>query len=334
MMPACRCAVLPDHIYACDPSGACDPGFTCIAGFCEPAVDGGTDAGCSRLTCTAEQCGSVGDGCGGMLDCGACQPPFSCGLHQPNRCGCDPITSASQACPRSDDGGISSGSITLDNCGTFQTFTCGPACASGTCSDNFCCAAETEAALCASAGYHCGSATAVDHCGVHRSLSCGFCPATTTCVSSDIGSTCVPANCLPETDAEFCDRHGANCGTLTANDSCGQKRTDVLCGGACDAGGCDASVPNECQCQPVLHGCIEEDQCCSGHSCNMQGLCCTVLRGICQDDGECCSGSCATGACCVGPGISCVGDLDCCSGSCNSDGGCAPYATSDGGGPL
>jgi hypothetical protein len=45
-------------------------------------------SGCVPQTCHAlgAQCGSVGDGCGGMLDCGACTGNRVCGFDKPNHC--------------------------------------------------------------------------------------------------------------------------------------------------------------------------------------------------------------------------------------------------------
>jgi hypothetical protein len=45
-------------------------------------------SGCVPQTCHAlgAQCGSVGDGCGGTLDCGACTGSRVCGFDKPNHC--------------------------------------------------------------------------------------------------------------------------------------------------------------------------------------------------------------------------------------------------------
>src|SRR5262249_25522951 len=59
------------------------------------AHDGGGDA-CKPTTCAAGMCGMVGDGCGGMLDCGSsCPAGQTCGGGgTPNVCGpnCTPKT--------------------------------------------------------------------------------------------------------------------------------------------------------------------------------------------------------------------------------------------------
>jgi hypothetical protein len=55
-----------------------------------PSADGGEDHAppCAPKTCTAlgAQCGSVSDGCGGLLDCGVCKTGQVCGGTQPNHC--------------------------------------------------------------------------------------------------------------------------------------------------------------------------------------------------------------------------------------------------------
>jgi hypothetical protein len=50
---------------------------------------GGERPDCSPTTCTrlgATYCGVIGDGCGGTLDCGACQGTLVCGSRTPNVC--------------------------------------------------------------------------------------------------------------------------------------------------------------------------------------------------------------------------------------------------------
>jgi hypothetical protein len=44
---------------------------------------------CSPTTCVAAgaECGFIGDGCGGALDCGTCAGGKTCGFSSPNKCG-------------------------------------------------------------------------------------------------------------------------------------------------------------------------------------------------------------------------------------------------------
>ncbi len=58
--------------------------------------------------------------------------------------------------------------------------------------------------------------------------------------------------CVPEDEAAFCTRLGKNCGTVTANDNCGARRTVAscgVCGSYYDSCG-GAGVPNTCGCTP------------------------------------------------------------------------------------
>lgn len=53
---------------------------------------------CTPMTCTEARsnCGEVPDGCGGVLDCGTCRAPETCGgFGTPNVCGCTPVSCAS-----------------------------------------------------------------------------------------------------------------------------------------------------------------------------------------------------------------------------------------------
>ncbi|HNO68377.1 MAG TPA: hypothetical protein PKI49_07695, partial [Pseudomonadota bacterium] len=58
----------------------------CVAGTCKTT-------GCTPLTvdqaCTVNgyNCGPVGDGCGGTVNCGTCPSGQSCGVFGPNKCG-------------------------------------------------------------------------------------------------------------------------------------------------------------------------------------------------------------------------------------------------------
>src|SRR4051812_11981301 len=55
--------------------------------FAVPSTD---DGGCGLRTCAGENanCGPIGDGCGGMIDCGQCTAPERCGGGgMPSRCG-------------------------------------------------------------------------------------------------------------------------------------------------------------------------------------------------------------------------------------------------------
>src|SRR5262249_1748981 len=98
------------------------------------------------------------------------------------------------------------------------------------------------------------------------------------------------------------------------------------CGGS-DTCGCSSAVLNTMVIPMVwVSGtCAVDADCCDAVSCTHYhylgtqiGTCCNQVGGDCQNDGECCTGSCVNGACsCVPVGeYSCYSDGDCCTGSC------------------
>jgi hypothetical protein len=143
----------------CAPSTTCDSNGQCVSS-CVPKA-------CASL---GYSCGSASDGCGGTLNCGSCQPGYSCSSGQ---CvaGCVPTTcaAANYLC----------GTIT-DGCG--GTLNCG-SCASGqTCSSGRCVAACSPSC----SGKVCGTDGCGGSCGTCASglvCSSGQCVATTNCVS-------------------------------------------------------------------------------------------------------------------------------------------------------
>ena len=160
-----------------------------------PLVDACVPAGCSPL-----RCGHVGDGCGAILDCGACSPPEWCGGGGvPNRCG-------GASGDAGGDVGADIGSVDADGG----------------------CVAKT----CASLSYVCGGLLD-DGCG--RELHCGNCPEGMSCVRIactrciEVCQTCVGLGA----DCGFVgDGLGGvlDCGTCTAPATCGGGGTPNKCG--------------------------------------------------------------------------------------------------------
>ena len=210
----------------------------------EPAVspEPGEPDVCVPLTCdeAGAGCGSLADGCGGILDCGTCAEGLTCGAGAPNVCGegsCEPLTC--------DDEGRECGQMS-DGCSTVLD--CG-ACDDGTCSPQGVCCAPTT--TCDDA--ECGDID--DGCG--HVLNCGGCPAGETCGGTS-PNTCSSEMCTPTT----CAAVGAECGALS--DGCGA----VLACGECDApttcGG--AGVDNQC-------GATCDLGCPVGFTCSTLGSC-------------------------------------------------------------
>ncbi|MBL8954720.1 MAG: hypothetical protein JNK82_28340 [Myxococcaceae bacterium] len=304
MLTSCRLATFDETLtYRCGPAGECEAGLVCRDGFCEvPGIV--EDAGCVPHGCFPDDCSAqVDDGCGGVIDCGPCMTGLVCGALRPNKCDCVKADAGAQVCQQPGPGQLGCGTKAHDNCGTVETFTCGGDCPGNMrCFENVCCLPPTEAELCTSAHFGCGRGEVIDRCGVRRVLDCGLCGMGQRCHADDVGSQCVPSTsmCEAENDPELCDARGANCGTVSTVDRCGVART-VSCGGACDAGACTSSQPNQCACQPLRAGCMLASQCCTGLLCSAAGLCCVGDGQACGDDADCCgSGSCELGICCAG----------------------------------
>jgi hypothetical protein len=139
----------------------------CLGSFCAPAT-------CATFGLS---CGTVGDGCGNMLDCGSCPPGETCGGGGPGVCGkmpCAPLTCASLGFECGTWGDGCGG--TLD-CGTCDP--CTPACGQGGVRGqcpvklvSFC-----MPTTCADEGIACGPTS--DGCGAP--LDCGACPTPLSC---------------------------------------------------------------------------------------------------------------------------------------------------------
>lgn len=102
--------------------GDCPAGTTCGANGVEnqcgsliqdagpevgDAADG-SEGGCPPLTCVqlGAECGIAPDGCGGVVDCGACPDGQTCGAAGPNQCG---YIDGSQDAADADDGDVGAG---------------------------------------------------------------------------------------------------------------------------------------------------------------------------------------------------------------------------------
>jgi hypothetical protein len=114
----------------------------------------------------------------------------------------------------------------VDSCGFERTIESCGTCGDGeACTDGACvCVPETDAELCADAGFVCGELTIVDACGFDRTVvSCGGCGTGTTCEEG----ACVV---LAQSDAELCQDVGATCGAILAEDATGEVRRVASCG--------------------------------------------------------------------------------------------------------
>lgn len=207
---------------SCTAPAVCSGGGTTNVCACTAETD---MAFCTRV---GRQCGPVTatDACGmaRTVDCGSCAAPNSCGGGgTANMCGCT-MESDTAICTRLN---ATCGTVTAMSCGVQRTVSCGTCTMPSTCGGggtvNVCaCAAETDTAFCTRLGKTCGSVTAADSCGQMRTASCGTCAMPATCGGGGTVNVC---GCAGETDVAFCMRVGAQCGPVTAADTCGLMRT-------------------------------------------------------------------------------------------------------------
>jgi hypothetical protein len=190
---------------------------------------------CTPTTCAAQNihCGPAGNGCGGLLDCGSCTSPQTCGGGgQPSVCGaptCTPKTCGQQAIQC---GPAGDGCGNLLQCGTCPAGqTCGGGGMSGVCGSGTC-----TSKTCAQQAIQCGPAG--DGCG--NLLQCGPCPAGQTCGGGGTPGVC-GGSCNPKTCAQLgfdCGPAGdgcgnqIDCGTCSAPQTCGGGGTPNVCGGS------------------------------------------------------------------------------------------------------
>jgi len=196
---------------------------------------------CTPRTCQQQNanCGQTGDGCGGIIACGACTAPQTCGGGGvPSQCGggggsCTPTTCAAQ---NANCGPISDGCNGVLQCGTCTApQTCGGGgtpsrCGGGTTSDAGTCAPRT----CTAVNANCGAVA--DGCG--GILQCGNCPPGQTCGGGGMPNRCGGTGCTPRT----CQDANANCGAVA--DGCGGVIQCGTCTAPDTCGG--AGLPNRC----------------------------------------------------------------------------------------
>jgi hypothetical protein len=263
--------------------------------------DGG---GCIPLTCAqaGANCGPIGDGCGGALDCGTCASGQSCGgAGTPSVCGvkfvgadggtadgavtCKPRTCADAG---ADCGPIGDGCGGIVQCGTCSSpLLCGGAGTPSVCGNPFArdgavCAPRT----CADLGANCGPIG--DGCG--GTVDCGTCSGAYICGGGGTPSVCGNpyvgdggAACTPRTCADV----GANCGPVGdgcgGTVDCGTCSSPYLCGGG--------GTPNRCG-NPYADD--------AGVVCKPQT--CATANANCGLIGDGCGGTLGCGSC-IAPDI-------------------------------
>lgn len=271
---------------------------------------------CEDLDAT---CGYRADGCGGLLDCGQCDAPDTCGGGgTPNECG--------HSCPLTTCGarGANCG-IIGDGCG--GQLDCGdctaPAICGGGGTKNVCGVPACTPRSCASVGATCGPIS--DGCG--GTVNCGTCSGGQTCGGGGTPNTCGTGSCSPKT----CMSEGAECGFI--GDGCGGT---VSCG-SCPSGQiCGAGGPNVCGGGCVPRECSDVSATCGfiGDGCGGVLDCGTCTApAVCGGGGtpSQCGGSCSPRTCssanatCGAISDGCGGTLSC--GTCPAGQTCGAGGT-------
>ena len=272
-------------------------GFSKCGGTIDDTQPDGAPA-CAATTCEAlgYTCGTAGDGCGGVLQCGTCNSPQYCGGGGFSKCGGNNGLAV--------DGG---NPCTAQTC-TSLGFDCGPAgdgCGNllqcGSCAPpGYCggggpdkCGGSTYVApdggvvcnpqTCATLGYTCG--VAADGCG--GALQCGTCTAPEFCggggydkcggsdgLEPDGAVACTPETCLSL---------GATCGTV--GNGCGGA---LECGTCASPEYCGGGGPSKCGSNPDLGA----D---GGPTCTPTT--CAALHYTCGPAGNGCGGLLQCGTC-------------------------------------
>ena len=216
--------------------GPCPSGDICTNGQCEPS-------GCTpATTCPANvHCGQWGDGCGGLITCGSCTPPQTCGGGGVNGAcgGSDAGACVPQACPaniKCGPYGDGCGGLVPGGCGTCPPGeTCGGGGVNGMCG-----APPQDGSACTPQGcpanIQCGPWG--DGCGGLVPGGCGVCPAGQTCGGGGVNGMCGGGMCNPLT----CSGLGFNCGMT--GDGCGNTLDCGTCPSGLTCGG--GGVANVC----------------------------------------------------------------------------------------
>jgi hypothetical protein len=317
--------------------GTCTAPATCGGGG-TPSVCGYPDGGsCSAKTCAQlnVSCGPTGNGCGGVIECGTCTAPATCGgggvageCGYPDA-GCTPRTCAnfpSTTCGEQSDG-----------CGG-HTANCNPCtlpstCGGGGIADE--CGypdAGCTPVSCSALGFQCGYGA--NGCG-GVTAECGVCAAGSSCISNhcvivDAGSSCVPKSCTEL--AIQCGQTDNGCGTLLSCATCPTGETCVFNQCVSPDGG--ACTPLTCANFPATT-CGEQSDGCGGHTadCNPCAAPATCGGGgVPNQCGYPDAGGCVPLTCASFPAATCGPQADGCGGVTAFCNPCTSPATCGGGG--
>ncbi len=200
--------------------------------------------------CDGRECGPVGDGCGGSINCGTCEDGERCGLDEPFQCGTVPVSDDEMCNALFDSCEEAGAECGLAGNGCGGTLDCGECDAGEICGIQEpgqcdpppeCEPLEPEVA--------CDGRCGVVANGCDEDVSGGLidcsdydeyvCPAGTICGGAGISNECgnAASTCLPMDQVLACD--GRACGVVSdgcnSSFSCGDCTSDSQCiAGACE----------------------------------------------------------------------------------------------------
>lgn len=264
------CGGCPDG-EECGRGGPSRCGPTCTPRTCaELAPPGTTSCDAGSPAASGCFCGTTDDGCGGALDCGACNADLGegCGAGgRPNLCATPPCVPSTcetlgRSCGEASDG-----------CG--GTLTC------GRCSDD-----PTQACTAGSAGACGGAAACVAEC-----------PIGEACGAAGACEFVCRTSCLDFSPARSCGAQSDGCGGMIGCGRCPDGAACTVGSGECGAGvACEADCPSgeSCGGGGTPHECGAPP--CVPRTCADVGADCGALSDGCGVDLDC--GACPTGEIC------------------------------------
>jgi hypothetical protein len=294
-----ECGVEGDGCGGSYECGSCKNGEVCgvLKAFrCDkPVVDNPESCPAQIDSCAAAdaECGVVGNGCGGLIDCdeetGGCEEGSLCGLGGAQKCGaidaCAPLTKADACdgvCGQVSNGcgvEVNDGLINCPACPDGQA--CGASGVPNVCGDaSNACEPMPKAQACEDR--ECGAASD----GCTGSVSCGTCASGTQCNDG----ICTPL-CHEVAKADACK--SKECGQVS--DGCGGS---YACGTCADGEACGLLAPFQCDIIPPSE-CVPrtESEGCNGKECGKvydgcgtaakNVIDCSSVNGGCDTDDYC-----------------------------------------------
>jgi hypothetical protein len=202
-----------------------------------------------ETTCakSGANCGPLGDGCGGVIDCGTCSAGSCGGGGTPSVCGMPPCTAVTCGKLGFTCGPAGDGCGGQLNCGACTgADLCGGGGQPGVCGHGQICTPKT----CGQLGYDCGPAG--DGCG--GQLNCGTCISPQACGGGGTPSVCGAPVCTPKTCAGIGPKA---CGPIA--DGCGGL---LHCPGCSEPETCGGQTLSTCGVPPTCTGlCLQQTSC-------------------------------------------------------------------------